>query len=556
LFFPRFQKTVGFRFKETCMRSRRKIEVLLFVISLSTLVTVVWFAQISHAQLPDKTVTPNAAGVGINKSFTDQVGVGRGDVMTPNSSRFIIERDPFRAIRRGRQLFQRKYTRLQGIGPLSGDGTGNIETNLAIGAGLVDSCAGCHGRPRGAAGSGGDVVTRPDSRDAPHLFGLGLKEMLADEITSDLRAIRQQVIDEALQSSSSQKITKPLISKGINYGVIAAKRRGNQVDVDTSGISGVDTDLRVRPLFAHGGTISIREFIVGAWNAEMGLQAVDPELAAAHAGSKTTTPAGMVLDGAKDQIESPPASGVFDDPDHDGVANEIPTSIVDFMEFYLLNYFKAATYEQTADVSAGRQKFTEIGCAQCHLADLQINHDRRVADLETVFDPVRGIFNNLFGTASPLFSSEDDHSGFPTLKRPSNQPFLVRNIFTDFKRHDLGTAFYERNYDGTMRTTFLTTPLWGVGTTAPYGHDGRSINLREVILRHGGEALAVREAFAALSTANQVRIIEFLNSLVLFPPDDTASNLDPGNRNQIGFPQFGHGSIKLTVLFNDPSDVE
>ena len=101
--------------------------------------------------------------------------------MTPDSSAFIISRDPFRAIRRGRQLFQRKYTRQQGVGPLSGDGLGDIETILAIGAGLVDSCAGCHGRPRGAAGSGGDVVTRPDSRDAPHLFGLGLKEMLADK---------------------------------------------------------------------------------------------------------------------------------------------------------------------------------------------------------------------------------------------------------------------------------------------------------------------------------------------------------------------------------------
>ena len=27
------------------------------------------------------------------------------------------------------------------------------------------------------------MATRPDSRDAPHLFGLGLKEMLADEMT-------------------------------------------------------------------------------------------------------------------------------------------------------------------------------------------------------------------------------------------------------------------------------------------------------------------------------------------------------------------------------------
>jgi hypothetical protein len=95
----------------------------------------------------------------------------------------VIAFDPFRAIRRGRQLFQRKFTRLEGLGPVSGDGFGDIGTDGSIGAGLVDSCAGCHGRPRGSAGFGGDVVTRPDSRDAPHLFGLGLKEMLAERIS-------------------------------------------------------------------------------------------------------------------------------------------------------------------------------------------------------------------------------------------------------------------------------------------------------------------------------------------------------------------------------------
>jgi CxxC motif-containing protein (DUF1111 family) len=211
----------------------------------------------------------------------------------------------------------------------------------------------------------------------------------------------------------------------------------------------------------------MREFIVGAWNAEMGLQAVDPELSTAHDGGVLTTPSGMVLDGSRDQIEAPPASAALQDPDGDSVANEIPTSIVDFMEFYLLNYFKPATYEQTTGVIAGRQIFQEIGCAQCHIADLQLNRDRRVADLETVYDPVNGMFNNLFGAASALFTPQDDGSGFPTLKRSANQPFLVKNIFTDFRRHDLGPNFYQRNYDGTIRQKFLTTPLWGVGTTAP-----------------------------------------------------------------------------------------
>jgi hypothetical protein len=77
-----------------------------------------------------------------------------------------------------------------------------------------------------------------------------------------------------------------------------------------------------------------------------------------------------------------------------------------------------------------------------------------------------------------------------------------------------------------------------------------------VILRHGGEALTARNAFAALKANDQNALITFLNSLVLFPPDDTASNLDPGNPDAPSFPQFGHGSIKLGVLFNDPSDPE
>ncbi|MGB8509931.1 MAG: di-heme oxidoredictase family protein, partial [Pyrinomonadaceae bacterium] len=397
---------------------------------------------------------------------------------------------------------------------------------------------------------------RPDSRDAPHLFGLGLKEMLADEMTSDLRAIRQQAIEDARHGPSNQTVARALTSKGTSYGTIRATRHGNRVDVDTSNVQGVDEDLRVRPFFAHGGTISIREFVEGALNNEMGLQAVDRDTMRAHNGHRVTTPSGMVLDGTTDQIDAPQTDDIGADPDGDGVSNEVPTALVDYFEFYLLNYFKPATYEQTTLTAAGRQKFLEVGCAQCHVPDLLINHDRRVADLETVYDPAKGIFNNLFSTAAATINVTNDGSGFPALKSAKNQPFLVKNIFADFKRHDLGDNFHEREFDGTMRTQFLTAPLWGVGSTPPYGHDGRSANLKEVILRHGGEALASRNAFAALSVNNQRNVIEFLNSLVIFPPDDTASTLDPGNRLTPGFPQFGHGSIKLTALFNDPTDVE
>src|SRR6266699_532221 len=192
------------------------------VLVTATLLAFTSLSEVAHAQLIDRTLAPNAAGEGIAKSLVDQAGVGRGSDTTPASSIFIIDRDPFRAVRRGRQLFQRKFTRAQGQGPVTGDGAGNINTDLAIGAGLSDSCAGCHGRPRGSAGFGGDVVTRPDSRDAPHLFGLGIKEMLADEITQDLRAIR----DKAMDRAKSDPVRLALISKGISYGYISATKKG------------------------------------------------------------------------------------------------------------------------------------------------------------------------------------------------------------------------------------------------------------------------------------------------------------------------------------------
>jgi mono/diheme cytochrome c family protein len=505
----------------------------------------------AYAQLTDLTQTPNQEGAGIVKSLEQQIGAGVGNSMTPGSSIYITLRDPARSIRRGRQLFQRKFTDAQGFGPRMQDGIGDIHAIPAIGAGLVDSCAGCHGRPRGSAGFGGDVATKPDSRDAPHLFGLGLQEMLGDEITTELRQIRQNAINEARNMRRS--VTRNLQSKGISYGTIRANANGS---VDTSGVRGVNTDLRVRPFFAQGDTTSIREFVVGAFNDEMGLQAVDPLTANAAAGQRVVTPTGMVLDGRTDQVKRSLANSIAHDQDLDGKVNEIPTSLVDHMEFYLFNYFKPGTYQHTNTAQIGQNLLVQVGCTACHIPNLVITRDRRVADVETAYDANRGIFNDLFAVASLLVSENDDGSGHPTIKVPNRNSFMVRNFYADMKRHDIGPAFYERNYDGTLRREFMTEPLWGVGSTAPYGHDGRSINLREVILRHGGEAAASRNAFAALSESSQSAIFTFLNTLVLFPPDDTASNLDPGTTTAQGFPQRGHGSIRLPELFNDPTELE
>src|SRR5262249_9104513 len=152
------------------------------------------------------------------------------------------------------------FTVAQGLGPRTQDGVGDINTDGSLGAGLSDSCAGCHGRPRGAAGFGGDVFTRPGGRDRPPLVRVGLQGRLADDITRDLRLARSGALQAA--RDQGQPVERSLVSKGIDFGVIRALPDGS---VDASKVTGVNPDLRVRPFFAQGGTISIREFVVGAF---------------------------------------------------------------------------------------------------------------------------------------------------------------------------------------------------------------------------------------------------------------------------------------------------
>jgi len=87
-------------------------------------------------------------------------------------------------------------------------------------------------------------------------------------------------------------------------------------------------------------------------------------------------------------------------------------------------------------------------------------------------------------------------------------------LFSDLKRHDMGSALASPAPQGTIPARmFLTRSLWGLAETAPYLHDGRAPTLHDAIVLHGGEAAKSRDAYLALAEPARASVRVFLASL-------------------------------------------
>jgi CxxC motif-containing protein (DUF1111 family) len=89
--------------------------------------------------------------------------------------------------------------------------------------------------------------------------------------------------------------------------------------------------------------------------------------------------------------------------------------------------------------------------------------------------------------------------------------------FSDFLLHDMGSLGDNIGDNGTAGLTEMrTAPLWGVRLLNPKTqllHDGRATSMADAILRHDGQALTARNAFAALSSTDRNNVVAFLNTL-------------------------------------------
>ena len=88
------------------------------------------------------------------------------------------------------------------------------------------------------------------------------------------------------------------------------------------------------------------------------------------------------------------------------------------------------------------------------------------------------------------------------------------HAYTDLLLHDVADPNALGIEEGDAGIHELRTPpLWGLGRTAPYLHDGRASTLEEAVTEHAGEASAARSEAANLSASDKDALFAFLRSL-------------------------------------------
>jgi CxxC motif-containing protein (DUF1111 family) len=131
-------------------------------------------------------------------------------------------------------------------------------------------------------------------------------------------------------------------------------------------------------------------------------------------------------------------------------------------------------------VEAGKQRFNQIGCAECHTPSL--------------------------GSVDGLYSDLLLHRMGQELQGGGSYNDVPRPITPTPEDADPSSS---SPHPGEWRTP----PLWGVADSAPYLHDGRAATLEEAIQMHRGQGAASASKFANLSAMEKTELLAFLRSL-------------------------------------------
>lgn len=423
------------------------------------------------------------------------------------------EDDPIKILQPlGEELFKAKFTTLDGAG--RPDATGAILPTKArrrsplsfqrLAGPDANACASCHNEPvMGGAGSftvnvfvsegfeSADFDTTDpqfsNERNTNALQGAGLIELLAREMTQDLQSQRNTALADARTAKKKQVAT--LETKGVQFGKVSAFPDGT---LDVSQLHGVDDDLVVRPFSQKGVFASLRQFTVNAMNHHHGIQPIERF--------------GPLWTGSHDF-------------DGDGFENEMTTGQISALVAWQATLPAPTRKQDLPDLwkkasQKGEGLFEEIGCASCHRPHLPL-------ESLTFLDPgpidTAGTLRKS-DVETPLTYDLSALEWVQALPRDPQGRVLVP-LYGDLKRHKISDAQTDTLGNELLaqrfvaRDVFITAELWGIGSTAPYGHRGDLTTLHEVIVAHGGDARQSKQAYVSLNEEDRQSIIAFLRSL-------------------------------------------
>jgi hypothetical protein len=456
-----------------------------------------------------------------------------------------------------------RYTRVPRA-DLRGAGEWNNHTPFRVTGPNAAGCFECHEQPfEDGSGTAAQNVHRDPfrtgnlglmvQRNTPHVFAPGAVQRLAEEMTDGLSSDQRRLVEDTCRNGGTRTVS--LDTKNINFGTLSATRTRSspcQITFNTDGVRGIDflpsvdnpdapPELIVRPFQWKGSQGFIRDFNRGAAHNELGMQSVE-----------------IVGDDV--------------DGDFDGVTNELtigdqtalavylaaqprPTTLQELNSLRLLD--PPLTSSQNDAINRGRQVFQDIGCATCHVPSLTLDNRifsepsqnaayRDGAAFPAGQNPVaRGVDPRFPVTFDLTRDQPDNHIPLPgggtfnlgAFRRDRNGRAVIE-LYGDLKRHVMGprlaesineisgddvTPIPENPRNRHTPDTFLTENLWGVGSTAPYLHDGRATTLTEAIIEHGNgasndtsEAAPARRRFLERSNSDKRALIAFLENLVLF----------------------------------------
>jgi di-heme oxidoreductase (putative peroxidase) len=474
-----------------------------------------------------------------------------------------------RLIQYGEKLFNAKFTVQEGAGrPLSkGTGAPLSDPNSPllfprnfdrVSSPEANACSGCHNAP--VSGGGGDRVTevfvlaqRFDSLTFDHndgvalrgavdesgnfvtmasatndrktigMHGSGFLEMVARQMTSDLQAI---------VAATPPGSTRPLITKGVSFGLLTHKADGTW---DISKVVGLPApslkttgttapSLIILPYHQAGAVVSIRQFTNNAMNHHHGMQSEE-------------------------------RFGLNTDPDGDGFTNELTVADLTAISLYQATLAvpgRVIPNERGIEraVLRGEQLFDKIGCNSCHMDALPLTGDNNpglpaqpgwIYFEPNPYNPAKGPNSpNLrlgptnYPDTAPALAVDLTSDSLPLPRLRPQAGVVMVPAYTDLKLHDISATSDPRTdpecepldqnqpagspgfFGGNCK--FITRKLWGFyNQGGAFMHHGKFTTAREAVEAHNGEALAQRKTFDALPADEQDALTEFLKSLQVLP---------------------------------------